>query len=66
VGAILPGIGGGFARAGVVEVLYVGELIGLILIWMGFRVITQDDVRSIYDTQQIANETSAHQVADSH
>jgi len=52
VGAILPGIGGGFARAGVVEVLYVGELIGLILIWSGFRVITRDDIRSIYDAQR--------------
>ncbi|GMQ99047.1 MAG: hypothetical protein BMS9Abin17_1592 [Acidimicrobiia bacterium] len=52
VGAILPGIGGGFARAGIVEVLYVGELIGLILIWSGFVVITKDDVRSIYESQR--------------
>jgi hypothetical protein len=66
VGAILPGIGGGFARAGVVEVLYIGELVGLILIWMGFRVITQDDVRSIYDTQQIANDTTALLLTESH
>ncbi len=64
VGAILPGIGGGFARAGVVEVLYVGELIGLILIWMGFRVITRDDVRSIYDTQQVANQASARSLTE--
>jgi sulfite exporter TauE/SafE len=66
VGAILPGIGGGFARAGVVEVLYVGELLGLILIWMGFRVITQDDVRSIYDTQQIANDAASQALTESH
>jgi hypothetical protein len=66
VGAILPGIGGGFARAGVVEVLYVGELAGLILIWMGFRVITQDDVRSIYDTQQIANDAASQSLTESH
>ncbi len=66
MGAILPGIGGGFARAGVVEVLYVGELLGLILIWMGFRVITQDDVRSIYDTQRIANDASARSLTESH
>jgi hypothetical protein len=58
IGAILPGIGGGFARAGVVEVLYVTELIGLVLIWAGFRVITQDDVRSIYDAQRAANDTT--------
>jgi hypothetical protein len=65
-GAILPGVGGGFARAGVVEVLYVAELIGLILIWMGFRVITHDDVRSIYVTQQIANDASPQSFAESH
>ena len=64
VGAILPGIGGGFARAGIVEVLYVGELLGLILIWMGFHVITQDDVRSIYDTQQIANDEASQALTE--
>jgi hypothetical protein len=35
VGGLLPGIGGSMAKAGVVEGLYVGELIGLILIAMG-------------------------------
>jgi len=38
VGAILPGIGGGYAKAGYVEALYVGELGGLILIWIGYEV----------------------------
>lgn len=65
VGAILPGVGGGFARAGVVEVLYVTELIGLILIWAGFRVITRDDVRSIYEAQRVANELSTQPATDS-
>ncbi|MDX1579642.1 MAG: hypothetical protein R3266_14245, partial [Gemmatimonadota bacterium] len=37
VGAILPGIGGSFTRFGHVEVLYVTELVGLILIWIGYR-----------------------------
>lgn len=37
VGAILPGIGGSFTRAGYVEVLYVTELAGLILIFLGYR-----------------------------
>ena len=37
VGALLPGIGGGMAKAGMVEALYVGELVGLILIWLGYR-----------------------------
>jgi hypothetical protein len=35
-GALLPAIGGGMAKAGVVEALYVGELIGLVLIWLGY------------------------------
>ncbi|MCH2101197.1 MAG: hypothetical protein MK209_04690 [Planctomycetes bacterium] len=37
IGALLPGIGGGMAKAGIVEALYVGELIGLALIWAGYR-----------------------------
>lgn len=36
VGAILPGIGGGMAKAGMVEALYIGEFVGLILIWLGY------------------------------
>lgn len=36
VGGILPGIGGAMAKTGVIEALYVGEFIGLILIWIGF------------------------------
>jgi hypothetical protein len=37
VGALLPGIGGTATRMGHVEVLYVTELIGLTLIWLGYR-----------------------------
>jgi hypothetical protein len=37
VGAILPGIGGTATRMGYVEVLYVTEFIGLLLIWTGYR-----------------------------
>ena len=37
VGAILPGIGGAATRFGYTEVLYVTELIGLSLIWWGYR-----------------------------
>lgn len=36
VGALLPGIGGTATRMGHTEVLYVTELIGLILIWIGY------------------------------
>jgi hypothetical protein len=37
VGALLPGIGGSMAKAGIVEALYVGECVGLLLIWLGER-----------------------------
>jgi hypothetical protein len=37
IGAILPGIGGGMAKAGIVEGLYIGEFVGIILIWVGYR-----------------------------
>jgi hypothetical protein len=37
VGALLPGIGGAFTRFGYTEVLYVTELIGLSLIFVGYR-----------------------------
>jgi hypothetical protein len=36
-GAILPGIGGTATRMGHTEVLYVTELIGLMLTWIGYR-----------------------------
>ena len=37
-GAILPGVGGGMAKAGIVEALYVGEFVGIILIYAGYKV----------------------------
>jgi len=37
VGALLPGIGGTATRMGHTEVLYVTALVGLILIWIGYR-----------------------------
>ncbi|MDH3254750.1 MAG: hypothetical protein OEM62_07155 [Acidobacteriota bacterium] len=37
VGALLPGIGGAMTRAGFVEVLYVTELLGLLIIFAGYR-----------------------------
>lgn len=59
IGAILPGIGGSYARAGVVEVLYVTELIGLLLIWAGYRVISGDRVLSIHRPQRREAASSA-------
>jgi hypothetical protein len=37
-GALLPGIGGTMAKAGIVEALYVGEFVGLLFIWAGFEI----------------------------
>jgi hypothetical protein len=37
LGALLPGIGGSMAKAGIVEALYIGEFFGLILIWIGYE-----------------------------
>jgi hypothetical protein len=42
LGAILPGVGGAFAKAGVVEALYVGECLGLMIIWLGDRVCARE------------------------
>ena len=42
VGALLPGIGGGMAKAGMVEALYIGEFIGIILIYAGYRICLTD------------------------
>jgi hypothetical protein len=52
VGAILPGIGGSFARAGQVEVLYATELLGLLLIWAGYRRIVGDGAVPIHRSQR--------------
>lgn len=41
VGALLPAIGGSMAKAGMVEGLYVGEFVGLILIWIGYAYCVQ-------------------------
>ena len=35
-GAMMPAIGGSMAKAGIVEGLYIGEFVGLILIWLGY------------------------------
>ena len=53
-GAILPGIGGSMAKAGMVEALYVGECIGLILIWAGDRVCSMELVEGVAPSQMPA------------
>ncbi len=42
IGGLLPGIGGTFTRFGYVNVLFVTELIGLFLIYVGYRIIRSD------------------------
>jgi hypothetical protein len=42
IGGLLPGIGGTFTRMGYVEVLFITELIGLLLIYVGYRIIKTD------------------------
>ena len=44
IGAILPGIGGTATRMGYVEVLYVTEFIGLLMIWGGYRMSVTSNV----------------------
>ena len=45
-GALLPGIGGSLAKAGLVEALYAGEFAGIVFIWIGERVCAvRPDVR---------------------
>lgn len=51
VGALVVGIGGVSARAGFVEVLYVAEVIGLALIWWGYRLIVSDRAKSIHPSR---------------
>jgi hypothetical protein len=56
LGALLPGIGGSFAKAGVVEVLYVLEFVGLIVIWIGDRVCARQDTRGTVRPLPLATE----------
>ena len=41
IGGILPGVGGGMAKAGIVEALYIGEFVGLVFIWAGHALCSQ-------------------------
>ena len=47
VGALLPAIGGGMAKSGTVEALYVAELFGLLLIWAGYACCVQPRQREV-------------------
>lgn len=51
LGGLLPGIGGSFTKFGYTEVLYVTELLGIILIYMGYHTMKQDHTISIFEVQ---------------
>jgi hypothetical protein len=53
IGGLLPGIGGSFTRLGYVEVLFVTEFIGILLIWAGYRAMTPPYTASV-PTPQVA------------
>ena len=59
VGALLPGIGGTMTRMGYVEVLYVTEIMGIILIWAGYRWMAGSRATSIHRNQRLAEEPVA-------
>lgn len=52
VGAILPGIGGSFTRLGYVEVLYVTEFLGLLLIIIAYFRMRTESAESVHLNQQ--------------
>lgn len=52
IGGLLPGIGGSFTKFGYVEVLFVTELIGLVFIYLGYKVIRGDSATSLHSNQQ--------------
>ena len=47
IGGLLPGIGGSFTRAGYVEVLYITEFLGLLLIYYGYKIIRVNKVKTL-------------------
>lgn len=55
IGGLLPGIGGTFTRMGYVNVLFVTELLGLILIYIGYRVIKLDKHKEYKSSLAAAN-----------
>lgn len=51
VGAILPGIGGSFTRMGYVEVLYVTEFLGLLMIIIAYTIMKNENMKSVHVNQ---------------
>jgi hypothetical protein len=46
-GALLPGIGGSMAKAGIVEGLYIGEFVGILFIWVGYRACIRPEAATL-------------------
>lgn len=59
VGALLPGIGGGMAKGGIVEALYIGEFVGLVLIWIGYEFCVRAPAPKIDEHEVIREPVSA-------
>jgi hypothetical protein len=52
VGTLLPGIGGMATRYGYTEVLFVTELVGLVLVWLGYRLMVSAVAPSLHAAQR--------------
>lgn len=59
LGALLPGIGGTFTRFGYTEVLYVTELLGIVLIYVGYRFCIRVITPSPAQTQRVPRPDSS-------
>jgi hypothetical protein len=59
LGALLPAVGGGMAKGGMVEALYIGEFIGIILIWIGYRMCLRE--RNVGVPKPIAAEVELYE-----
>jgi len=51
LGGLLPGIGGSFTKFGYIEVLYVTEFLGILLIYFGYFIIRGDKQLSLHTNQ---------------
>ncbi len=52
VGTLLPGIGGMATRYGFTEVLFVTELVGLLIVWGGYRLMVRTRAPSVHAAQR--------------
>lgn len=50
-GCLLVGVGGAFAKAGYIEILYITEFLGIILIYSGYLMVKLSSEESIFPNQ---------------